>query len=108
MNLGAWQPISPNLTKNDTPGAPGYSVDGITAIAHHRGVWYTGTLAGQVSLKLPRHPWSVLRAALPERTVTSIAILPGNSAGQIAALGYGGYGTATPNEPGRLRHLCDT
>ena len=101
-NLGAWQAISPNLTENDTPGAPGYSVDGITAIAHDHGVWYTGTLAGQVSLKLPGHQWSVLHAALPERTVTSIAILPGNTTGQIAALGYGGYGTATPNQPGHV------
>jgi hypothetical protein len=101
-SLQTWRALSPDVTEDKTPHAPGYGVDGITAVAHDDGVWYAGTLAGQLTVKFPGQPWSILRGGLPQRTVTSIAILPGNTVGRLAAIGYGGYSTTTPDEPGHV------
>ncbi|MCL6637472.1 MAG: hypothetical protein K6T26_05950 [Alicyclobacillus sp.] len=97
----AWQALSPDVTEAYTPGTPGYGIDGITALAHQGDVWYTGTLAGEVCVALPGHPWAKVTAPLPDRTVTALAICP-NADGQVAALGLGGYGSATPDQPGHV------
>lgn len=97
-----WEAVSPDLTEDALSQAPGYQVDGITAVAHHESVWYVGTLAGQVTVKQPHVPWMVLQGGLPLRTVTAIALPQNNPSGTDAVIGYGGYGTATPSSPGHL------
>lgn len=97
-----WTVLSKDLTEDATPGAPGFQVDGITAVAQKQGAWYVGTFAGRVQVKLPGQPWRVADPGLPERTVTAVAISPDDPAGTLAVVGFGGYGSSTPFRPGHV------
>ncbi|MCL6453626.1 MAG: hypothetical protein K6T78_08375 [Alicyclobacillus sp.] len=102
-----WQPVSPNLTEDEEAGAPGSGIDGITALAHAEGAWYVGTLAGVVNIQLPGQPWYRLVGGLPYRTVTAAVIFPTARGGRTAAIGYGGYASATPDAPGHVYRTTD-
>ncbi|MBX5437098.1 MAG: hypothetical protein IRZ33_07765 [Alicyclobacillaceae bacterium] len=97
-----WQAVSPDLTEAYQPGRDGAGIDGISALAACNGAWYAGTLVGHVAVKLPGSPWRVVSSDLPARTVTAIAVCPAVPGGRMAAVGYGGYSSATPLEPGHV------
>ncbi|MCL6594236.1 MAG: hypothetical protein K6T31_09695, partial [Alicyclobacillus sp.] len=103
----AWLAVSPDVTEAFTPGTPGYGIDGITALAQQGGVWYTGTLAGEVCVAQPGRPWAKVTAPLPDRTVTALAICPNPADGRVAAAGFGGYSSATPDQPGHVYVTLD-
>jgi hypothetical protein len=96
-----WEQISPDLTQAFNPAADGYGIDGITAVAQSGTAWYVGTLAGSVAVKTGAE-WEDKSFGLPPRTVTAIAICPDVGGGTMAAVGFGGYGTATPDLPGHV------
>ena len=117
--LSEWQPsskqwvvVSPNLTEVNEVDAPGFGIDGITAVAHSSHTWYVGTLAGRVEVKFSpatsSNHWLIRTQGLPERTVTALAINPNDPAGQFAITGFGGYGPATPDTPGHVYVTFDT
>ncbi len=96
-----WEQISPDLTQAYNPAADGYGIDGITAVARSDSAWYVGTLAGSVAVKTGEE-WQDKSFGLPPRTVTAIAICPDVQDGTMAAVGFDGYGTATPDLPGHV------
>lgn len=102
QNIENWVPVSPDLTQVNLPGSPGYGVDGITALAEQGGHWYVGTLTGQIEVKSANQPWTVRTSGLPSRTVTATAIDPNDPGGQIAVVGFDGYSSATPENPGHV------
>jgi hypothetical protein len=102
-----WRAISPNLTEDSTQGAEGYGVDGITALAHANDTWYVGTLVGGIKVKLPHQGWKNVVGNFPSRTVTAVAICPSVPDGRYAVIGFGGYGTATPSQPGHVYATSD-
>ncbi|MCL6547446.1 MAG: hypothetical protein K6T30_00880 [Alicyclobacillus sp.] len=93
--------MSPDLTEAGQPGADGAGIDGISALAEQSGAWYVGTLVGKVAVRLPGQPW-MISSGLPARTVDAVAICPGVPGGRVAAVGYGGFSSATPLEPGHV------
>lgn len=104
-----WQAISMDLTEVATPGSAGYGVDGITAVATAStdGIWYVGTLAGLLQVKNASGQWQPVHADLPPRTIRAITTDPNTPNGQVAAIGYDGFNTATPDEPGHVYVTVD-
>jgi len=107
QNIENWVPVSPDLTQVNLLGTPGYGVDGITALAEHNGYWYVGTLTGQIEVRTAHQPWVLRVSALPQRTVTAIAVDPNDSDGQLAVAGFDGYASATPDYPGHVYATLD-
>lgn len=102
---GTWSPVSSDITDDTKPSSDGYQVDHVTAVAPGS-VWYAGTLIGHVIVGQPSSSWTSVSTGLPERTVTALAELTGDG-GQIAAVGYGGYSSATPDAPGHVYVTLD-
>lgn len=103
-----WQPISPDLTQDQSPALDGYGIDGITAISNTSDVWYVGTLVGQLAVSRGDDSWKYSQSALPERTIRCIATDPTHVDGSVAAIGFDGYGTATPGVSGHVFISHDT
>lgn len=99
-----WHNVTGNITENQNRMADGYQLDHITAVATGD-TWYAGTLVGSVVVGRPSSGWKSSSNGLPERTVTAIAELSTDS--QIAAVGYGGYSSATPQHIGHVYVTLD-
>ncbi len=97
-------PISPDLTNAYLPGSSGFGVDGITAVARTGDGWVVGTLTGRLAVSRDGHRW-LLITGLPQRSITAIAALTGTPGAVV--VGYGGYGTATPEVPGHIYATFD-
>lgn len=102
---GRWQNVSLRLSQDQNASSDGFEVDAITAVSPGP-VWYAGTLIGKVSIGRPNGAWSQTSTTLPERTVTALCQLVGDG-GQVAAVGYGGYRSATPATPGHVYVTLD-
>lgn len=103
-NTDSWSNVSTDVTEDQNPSADGYQVDHITAVATGD-VWYVGTLVGNVVVGSPSANWRQVSTGLPERSVTAIAEMKGDS--QVAAVGYAGYASATPDTPGHVYVTLD-
>lgn len=97
---GRWSTVSSRLSQDENEMSDGFEFDAITAVSPGT-MWYAGTRIGHVVTGQPNGTWSATSATLPERTVTAICQLSGDG-GQVAAVGYGGYRSATPATPGHV------
>lgn len=97
-----WVAVSPDVTQAWQPEADGFGIDGVTAAAQQGDVVWTGTLAGAVAVGRMGGVWRRVEAGLPDRTVSALCIPPAGADGQVAVVGFSGYGTATPDHPGHV------
>lgn len=102
-----WTPISPDLTQAFKQHMDGYGIDGITAVAKSGTSWYVGTLVGRVAMKHGDMTWQETSMGLPARPVSALSICPTSPGQRMAAVGYGGYSSVTPAEPGHLYVTLD-
>lgn len=106
--LQSWTAVSPDLTDVNVEGAPGYGIDGITAVATHDNTWYVGTLVGRIVTKHSGTAWVPSKpGTVPDRTVSALAMDTDFQDGSVAAAGFAGYSSTTPDAPGHVYLTMD-
>ena len=97
----SWTAISPDLSKGQG------SVSTITVASSDAKTIWAGTSDGNIAVtRNTGSNWNdVTTAALPNRFVSEIAVLPGNA--QTAYAVFNGFNTHTPNTPGHVFKTSD-
>ena len=107
----SWTPVSPVLTKPDAGGAvTGAYLSWIAVLPNlvaGKEVIYTGAADGRIAVSRNVGPtggtWTVVdKAPLPNRAVTGIELVAGDTTGNTAYATFSGFNGNTPTTPGHV------